>query len=239
MTASSARCRTCAACSTRSTRRRPTSGPARKATRSPTICRATGWRSAARSWTARPGGRFWRKCVPAWNKRWLVRTYEVGLTQASEAAGFRCRAIWPHAAAAGRTRRRPPGGAGADEPASSACCNRAGRSTQPASSGARCYEPGSRSSSASCCSETSAGVVDAGEWRSVLRIPSRRRPGGDRTSAGQRARDIRRQLERSRVQLRRPILLWRRACRPPRPGCARSQRRPDPGPPLSRQSPAS
>ncbi len=38
---------------------------------------------------------FWSKVRPAWNKRWLVRTYEVGLTQALMRAGFRCRAIWP------------------------------------------------------------------------------------------------------------------------------------------------
>ena len=39
---------------------------------------------------------FWKGVVPTWSKMWLVRMYEIGLTQALLKAGFSCRAIWPY-----------------------------------------------------------------------------------------------------------------------------------------------
>ena len=42
--------------------------------------------------------RFWRGVHPTWSKNWLIRVYEIGLTQALLKAGFTCRAIWPYAA---------------------------------------------------------------------------------------------------------------------------------------------
>ena len=41
---------------------------------------------------------FWADVRPTWSKGWLIRLYEVGLTQALLKAGFRCRAIWPYQA---------------------------------------------------------------------------------------------------------------------------------------------
>jgi hypothetical protein len=40
--------------------------------------------------------RFWAGVVPTWSKTWLIRLYEIGLTQALLKAGFSCRAIWPY-----------------------------------------------------------------------------------------------------------------------------------------------
>ena len=40
--------------------------------------------------------RFWAGVRPAPSKHWLIRHYEVGLTQAMTRAGFPCKAIWPH-----------------------------------------------------------------------------------------------------------------------------------------------
>ncbi len=40
--------------------------------------------------------KFWAGVVPTWSKMWLVRLYEVGLTQALLKAGFGCRAVWPY-----------------------------------------------------------------------------------------------------------------------------------------------
>jgi hypothetical protein len=40
--------------------------------------------------------RFWAGVRPTWAKVWLIRLYEIGLTQALLKAGFRCRAIWPY-----------------------------------------------------------------------------------------------------------------------------------------------
>lgn len=40
--------------------------------------------------------RFWANVRPTWSKHWLVRLYEIGLTQALLKAGFTCRAIWPY-----------------------------------------------------------------------------------------------------------------------------------------------
>ena len=40
--------------------------------------------------------RFWAGVRPTWSKIWLIRLYEIGLTQALLKAGFRCRAIWPY-----------------------------------------------------------------------------------------------------------------------------------------------
>ena len=39
---------------------------------------------------------FWANVVPTWSKTWLIRLYEIGLTQAMLKAGFTCRAIWPY-----------------------------------------------------------------------------------------------------------------------------------------------
>jgi len=40
--------------------------------------------------------RFWATVRPTWSKTWLIRLYEIGLTQAMLKAGFTCRAIWPY-----------------------------------------------------------------------------------------------------------------------------------------------
>ena len=39
---------------------------------------------------------FWAEVRPTWAKVWLVRLYELGLTQQLLRAGFTCRAIWPY-----------------------------------------------------------------------------------------------------------------------------------------------
>ena len=39
---------------------------------------------------------FWAGVVPTWSKQWLIRLYEIGLTQTMLKAGFTCRAIWPY-----------------------------------------------------------------------------------------------------------------------------------------------
>ena len=39
---------------------------------------------------------FWLGVQPTWSKNWLIRLYEIGLTQALIRAGFRARAIWPY-----------------------------------------------------------------------------------------------------------------------------------------------
>lgn len=39
---------------------------------------------------------FWAGVRPTWAKVWLVRLYEIGLTQTLLRAGFTCRAIWPY-----------------------------------------------------------------------------------------------------------------------------------------------
>lgn len=39
---------------------------------------------------------FWAQVRPTWAKSWLIRLYEVGLTQSLLRAGFTCRAIWPY-----------------------------------------------------------------------------------------------------------------------------------------------
>jgi lipopolysaccharide biosynthesis protein len=40
--------------------------------------------------------KFWGQVRPTWSKIWLIRLYELGLTQSMLKAGFRCRAIWPY-----------------------------------------------------------------------------------------------------------------------------------------------
>jgi len=40
---------------------------------------------------------FWLSVRPTWSKNWLIRLYEIGLTQAMLKAGYRCRALWPYA----------------------------------------------------------------------------------------------------------------------------------------------
>jgi hypothetical protein len=40
--------------------------------------------------------KYWAGVVPTWSKTWLIRLYEIGLTQALLRAGFNCRAIWPY-----------------------------------------------------------------------------------------------------------------------------------------------
>lgn len=39
---------------------------------------------------------FWQGVRPTWSKNWLIRLYEVGLTQSLLKAGFNCQAIWPY-----------------------------------------------------------------------------------------------------------------------------------------------
>ncbi len=51
---------------------------------SPAVVRSPAWRS------------FWQSVRPTWSKNWLIRIYEIGLTQALLRAGFGCRAIWPY-----------------------------------------------------------------------------------------------------------------------------------------------
>ena len=41
--------------------------------------------------------KFWRRVRPVQSKDWVIRHYEVGLTQALIRAGLRCAAIWPYA----------------------------------------------------------------------------------------------------------------------------------------------
>jgi hypothetical protein len=43
------------------------------------------------AWTA-----FWRKVRPVGSKAWVIRHYEIGLTQKMLQAGLRCAAIWPY-----------------------------------------------------------------------------------------------------------------------------------------------
>ena len=40
--------------------------------------------------------RFWAGVQPTWSKVWLIKLYEIGLTQSLLRAGFTCRAIWPY-----------------------------------------------------------------------------------------------------------------------------------------------
>ncbi|MBV8521985.1 MAG: lipopolysaccharide biosynthesis protein [Acetobacteraceae bacterium] len=40
--------------------------------------------------------RFWSTVRPVPSKHWVIRNYEIGLTQALLKAGFRCEAIWPY-----------------------------------------------------------------------------------------------------------------------------------------------
>jgi lipopolysaccharide biosynthesis protein len=40
---------------------------------------------------------FWARVRPVQSKEWIIRHYEVGLTQVLLRAGLRCRAIWPYA----------------------------------------------------------------------------------------------------------------------------------------------
>ena len=39
---------------------------------------------------------FWAGVRPTWAKVWLIRLYEIGLTQRLMRAGFTCRALWPY-----------------------------------------------------------------------------------------------------------------------------------------------
>ena len=40
--------------------------------------------------------KFWATVRPTWSKAWLVRLYEIGLTQSLLRAGFTCRAVWTY-----------------------------------------------------------------------------------------------------------------------------------------------
>jgi lipopolysaccharide biosynthesis protein len=40
--------------------------------------------------------RFWRQVRPAPSKHWVIRHYELGLSQAMIGAGFDCKAVWPY-----------------------------------------------------------------------------------------------------------------------------------------------
>lgn len=57
---------------------------------SPRVVGSEAWRS------------FWAGVRPTWSKHWLVRLYEIGLTQALLRAGFACRAIWSYQALVGQ-----------------------------------------------------------------------------------------------------------------------------------------
>ena len=41
-------------------------------------------------------GKFWRGLRPLARKRWVIRRFEIGLSQAMLRAGFRLRAVWPY-----------------------------------------------------------------------------------------------------------------------------------------------
>ncbi len=51
---------------------------------SPAVIASPAWRT------------FWDGVRPTWSKNWLIRLYEIGLTQSLIKAGFRCRAIWSY-----------------------------------------------------------------------------------------------------------------------------------------------
>ncbi len=51
---------------------------------SPAVVASQAWRS------------FWDSVRPTWSKGWLIRLYEIGLTQTLLKAGFTCRAVWPY-----------------------------------------------------------------------------------------------------------------------------------------------
>ena len=46
--------------------------------------------------------KFWAGVRPTWAKHWLIRLYEIGLTQTLIKAGFSCRAIWPYQSLVGQ-----------------------------------------------------------------------------------------------------------------------------------------
>ncbi len=56
---------------------------------SPRVVASEAWRS------------FWASVRPTWAKVWLVRLYELGLTQQMLRAGFTCRAVWPYGSLVG------------------------------------------------------------------------------------------------------------------------------------------
>jgi hypothetical protein len=58
-----------------------------------------------RAMTSDAFGAFWRGVRDVRSKWWVVRTYEVGLTQALLAAGLRCRALWEYGELIGAARR--------------------------------------------------------------------------------------------------------------------------------------
>ena len=51
---------------------------------SPAVVASEAWRT------------YWANVRPTWSKVWLIKLYEIGLTQTMLKAGFRCRAIWPY-----------------------------------------------------------------------------------------------------------------------------------------------
>ncbi len=56
---------------------------------------------ASRAWAA-----FWAGVRPVPNKHYVIRHYEIGLSQALIRAGFTCRAVWPYPALEGQAPRR-------------------------------------------------------------------------------------------------------------------------------------
>ncbi len=48
-----------------------------------------------------PWRQFWAEVRPTWSKMWLIRIYEIGLSQALLKGGFECRALWPYDALVG------------------------------------------------------------------------------------------------------------------------------------------
>jgi hypothetical protein len=57
---------------------------------------------------------FWESVQPVPSKHWVIRTYEVGLTQALLRGGFRARALWPYEKLVREA--EPPAGANGREP---------------------------------------------------------------------------------------------------------------------------
>ncbi len=58
--------------------------------------------------------RFWRGVGNVRSKWWIITRYEIGLTRACEAAGLRCRAVWPYEGLIEMVRTAPDETAAAD-----------------------------------------------------------------------------------------------------------------------------
>ena len=133
---------------------------------------------------------FWRKVRPVQSKTWVVRRYEVGLTQALIRGGLRCAAIWPYAQLIGDVDPALIGRAGDDDPLATdpsliARRSHAGRIRQ----GAVARRPLNPTSDLwrqllqtgypflkrQLLRENPSGVLDIAEWRDELRKCAGRR----------------------------------------------------------------